>query len=179
MYSEKTFKNYIFWIQVKRVVLIILFSCIGAALGVLISELYESITRSNTFNVLIIVVSTILMFLFSLLLTMGTGKEVQDGYWKIAVLRKLTTIQKLIEANNSLLGSNEEFANNIFSKDKMKKISDISALKNLDEIDHLEDEDMEYDEETEENEVKKANKIKNKKENNNKKRSIKKVKDLV
>lgn len=32
MYSEKTFKNYIFWIQVKRVFLIILLSCLGAGL---------------------------------------------------------------------------------------------------------------------------------------------------
>ena len=90
MYSEKTFKNYIFWIQVKRIVIILLLTCIGAAIGVLVSELCESITKSNAFNVLIIAGTTIFMFLFSLLLTTSTGKEVQDGYWKIAVLRKLT-----------------------------------------------------------------------------------------
>ena len=47
MYSEKTFKNYIFWIQVKRVVLILLISAIGAAIGLLASELCESILKSN------------------------------------------------------------------------------------------------------------------------------------
>ena len=36
MYSEKTFKNYIFWIQVKRVFMILIFSSVGAGLGVLI-----------------------------------------------------------------------------------------------------------------------------------------------
>ena len=192
MYSEKTFKNYIFWIQVKRVVLIILFSCIGAALGVLISELYESISRTNTFNVLIIVVSTVLMFLFSLLLTMGTGKEVQDGYWKIAVLRKLTTIQKLIETNNSLIGSNENIVNSVLNKEDLKKITDISFSKEINHENQTDENDVEYEDEDineiqEEKDVKEEknkNKMKNKKENNKKennkkKRNIKKVKDLV
>ena len=189
MYSEKTFKNYIFWIQVKRVVLILLLSCIGAALGVLISELCESITKSNAFNVLIIVGSTIIMFLFSLLLTTGTGKEVQDGYWKIAVLRKLTTIQKLIETNNTLVSNK----NGVLNKQDINKLLDSSVHKITDELVTSELNDVEYEEDEvenietkenkeivkEENIAKKKNGKNNKGNRNKKKRKITKVKELV
>lgn len=187
MYSEKTFKNYIFWIQVKRVVLILLLSCIGAVVGVLISELCEFITKLSTFNVLIITGSTVFMFLFSLLLTTGTGKEVQDGYWKIAVLRKLTTIQKLIETNNSLVSNR----NNILNKDEINKILDSSVQKISEEVIITKLNDVEYEEDEIENsqikeekakevniEEKKNNKN-NKGNKNKKKRKITKVKELV
>ncbi len=178
MYSEKTFKNYIFWIQVKRVVIILLLSCVGAALGVLISELCESITKSNAFNVLIIAGSTVVMFLFSLLLTTGTGKEVQDGYWKIAVLRKLTTIQKLIEANNSLLGNNER---GLPSKEEINKLIDFSVQKVQEEQVMADDVEYEEDAEIQEIKIEKVNNTKKKKESKNdkKKRKITKVKELV
>ena len=52
---------------------------------------------------MIITISTIIFFLLALLLTAGTGRKVQDGYWKIAVLRKLTVIQKDLEINNELM----------------------------------------------------------------------------
>ena len=102
MYSEKSFKNYIFWVQVKRVFIIILLSCIGAALGILIGKILESAVQVSKYNNMIIAISTIIFFLISLLLTVGTGEKVQDGYWKIAVLRKLTVIQKNLELNNRL-----------------------------------------------------------------------------
>lgn len=108
MYSEKTFKNYIFWIQVKRVVLIILLSCIGAGIGVGIGAILKGTINVSTYNTLIIIVSTILFFLLSLVITSGTGKEVQDGYWKIAVLRKLTAIQKTLETNNELIAKDDD-----------------------------------------------------------------------
>lgn len=107
MYSEKKFKNYIFWVQVRRVVVIIILSCIGAALGVLIGEILESAAQIKSFNNGIIIISTIIFFLLSILLTIGTGKQVQDGYWKIAVLRKLTVIQKGLELNNELLKNSD------------------------------------------------------------------------
>ena len=103
MYSEKSYKNYIFWVQVKRIVVILLLSCIGAALGVLIGKILESTIKLTSFNNIIIAGSTIVFFLLALLLTVGTGKQVQDGYWRIAVLRKLTVIQKALEQNNELL----------------------------------------------------------------------------
>ncbi|MCI8309727.1 MAG: hypothetical protein HFJ45_06030 [Clostridia bacterium] len=111
MYSEKTFKNYIFWIQVKRVFMILIFSSVGAGLGVLIGGILKNTLKILDYNNLIIIVSTIVFFLISLLLTSGTGKEVQDGYWKIAVLRKLTVIQKDIEINNELLANSNKSLN--------------------------------------------------------------------
>ena len=107
MYSEKTFKNYIFWIQVKRVVLMILLSCIGAGIGVGIGAVLKGTVNITEYNTIIIIVSTIIFFLLSLIITAGTGKEVQDGYWKIALLRKLTAIQKTLETSNELLAKGD------------------------------------------------------------------------
>lgn len=172
MYSEKTFKNYIFWIQVKRVVLIILLSCIGAAIGVLVSELLESLTKSNQYNVIIIIVSTIIMFFLSLLLTTGTGKEVQDGYWKIAVLRKLTTIQKLIETNNALMGNNGDISS-IMNKNEINKLMVLGDKTNK-EIQSEHSNDLEYEEDSdlEEKQGEKIDKENNKNQEKNK-RTIK------
>lgn len=98
MYDENTFKNYIFWIKVKRVFFMIVFSIIGAALGVALSELIVNILRFDAYlKPIIITISTLLFFAISLLVTAGTAKEVQDGYWKIAVLRKLTVISKKLD----------------------------------------------------------------------------------
>jgi len=108
MYSEKAYKNYIFWVQVKRFVVIILLSCIGAAIGVLIGKVLESTIQVSEYNNAITAGCTIFFFLLSLLLTVGTGKEVQDGYWKVAVLRKLTVIQKNLELNNELLRNTDK-----------------------------------------------------------------------
>ena len=38
MYDENSFKNYIFWLQVKRVFLMIVFSIVGAFIGILLSQ---------------------------------------------------------------------------------------------------------------------------------------------
>ncbi len=99
MYSEKTFKNYIFWIQVKRFFLMVLFTIIGVAFGLLLGKLLEGTLRLQGYTNTLIIVFALVFFVMSLLLTAGTGKEVQDGYWKIAVLRKLTVIQKLLESS--------------------------------------------------------------------------------
>jgi hypothetical protein len=137
MYSEKTFKNYIFWIQVKRVVLIIVLSCIGSALGALIGSILKNTIQVSTYNTLIIIVLTLIFFAFSLLLTSGTGKEVQDGYWKIALLRKLTAIQKDIKINNELLSKAQnrkiDDKKNI-SVEKLKKPVDENVKKETDDV---------------------------------------------
>jgi predicted membrane protein len=98
MYDENTFKNYIFWLKVKRVFFMLAFSIIGAIIGIAISELIVNIlTFSTSLRYIIIAASTLLFFAISLLVTAGTGKEVQEGYWKIAVLRKLTVISKKLD----------------------------------------------------------------------------------
>ena len=133
MYSEKAYKNYIFWVQVKRVVVIIILSCIGAALGVLIGKVLESTVQVTEYNNAITAGSTIIFFLLSLLLTVGTGKEVQDGYWKVAVLRKLTVIQKNLELNNELLRNTDKSIKNNLS-------SVTSAINNIKEEEVSDDE---------------------------------------
>lgn len=148
MYSEKSFKNYIFWVQVKRVVLIIILSCIGAAIGVLIGKILESTIQLTSFNNAIIAVSTIIFFLLSLLLTVGTGEKVQDGYWKIAVLRKLTVIQKNLELNNQLL-------KNQLLKNTDKSIrNNLSSITNDIEETEFEDDEVEGVEENKKNKKK-------------------------
>ncbi len=98
MYDENTFKNYIFWLKVKRVFFMIVFSIIGAFIGLAISELVVNVLLFDEYlKPIIITISTLLFFAISLLVTAGTGKEVQDGYWKIAVLRKLTVISKKLD----------------------------------------------------------------------------------
>lgn len=97
MYSEKKFKNYIFWVKVRRLFLLILFSVLGCLIGIFASDLINTLAANNTYRVLIISISTLSFFAFTYLITIGTAKEVQDGYWKIAVLRKLTVISKKLD----------------------------------------------------------------------------------
>ena len=79
MYSENSFKNYIFWLQVKRVFLIIVFSIIGAGIGIVISQFITDVLQllDVSLKPYLIAGSTIIFFLISLLLTTGTGKEIQ------------------------------------------------------------------------------------------------------
>lgn len=122
MYSEKKFKNYIFWIQVKRVVLIIFLSIIGAAIGIGIGAILKGTIGITTYNNLIIIILTVAFFSFSVLITSSTGKEVQDGYWKIAVLRKLTAIQKTLETNNELVLKNGALEKDVIRKMNLENI---------------------------------------------------------
>lgn len=98
MYNENSFKNYIFWIKVKRIFFMIVFSIVGCIIGIIASDYVVNILNFDSmFRTLIVGISTLLFFSISLLITSNTGKEVQDGYWKIAVLRKLTVISKKLD----------------------------------------------------------------------------------
>ena len=110
MYDENSFKNYIFWLQVKRVFLMIVFSIVGAFIGILFSQFLIDVllVLDSSYKVIFIAFSTLLFFGISLLLTAGTGKEVQEGYWKMAVLRKLTVISKKLDYLENLEGSTQE-----------------------------------------------------------------------
>ena len=59
MYDEKTFSNYIFWLKVKRIVLVILFSIAGAVAGMVISDFVVNILNSESkyriFNFVILI----------------------------------------------------------------------------------------------------------------------------
>ena len=119
MYDEKTFGDYIFWLKVKRVVLIILFSVAGAIAGIAMS----------------------------LLCTTGTAEKVQEGYWKMTMLRKLTIISKkldvLVEENDNKVAGLLAPPKSQKSYSKAKK----STLKNFDDMDDDDEPDIDSSDE--------------------------------
>ena len=103
MYDENSYKNLIFWIKVKRVFLLIIFTILGTSIGVVASShLIDILMFHPILRPVIIIVSAILFLLVALLLTANTAKTIQDGYWKIAVLRKLTLISKKLDSLENL-----------------------------------------------------------------------------
>lgn len=148
MYDEKTFGNYIFWLKVKRVVLIILFSVAGAIAGIVISDFVVNILESAAkYRVLIIIVSTLIFFAMSLLCTTGTAEKVQEGYWKMTMLRKLTIISKkldvLVEENDNKVAGLLAPPKSQKSYSKAKK----STLKNFDDMDDDDEPDIDSSDE--------------------------------
>lgn len=98
MYDEDAYKRYILAIRIKKIFIIIAFCIIGAILGIIISSyIVDILLFSSVLKPTIITVSTLIFLAISLLLTSNISKEVQDGYWKIAVLRKLTLISKKLD----------------------------------------------------------------------------------
>lgn len=102
MYDEDSYRSEIFWIKAKRTFLIILFAIIGCSLGVLISQYFVDVLLFKLSKSLIIIFTTLIFISMALLLTANTGRDIQDGYWKIAVLRKLTLISKKLDALENL-----------------------------------------------------------------------------
>ena len=124
MYNENSFNNYIFWIKVKRIFFMLVFSIVGATIGFFISDYVINILLFDTiFRIIIIAISTLLFFAISLLITANTGKEVQDGYWKIAVLRKLTVISKKLDNLEKLDNLNNLINIEASKKQEIKEIS--------------------------------------------------------
>lgn len=118
MYSENSYKNYIFWLRVKQVFLMILFSIIGCVIGRLIGQYLVEILLFDIKSLYMsVTVSTLLFFVIAALMTSGTSKEVQEAYWKIAVLRKLTVISKKLDSLP------------VDTKENVKKIVDDSNIK--------------------------------------------------
>lgn len=116
MYNEKSYKKHLFWISAKRVFLIILFTIVGTALGIVISEyMVDILLFSSNLRNIIIIASGLLFLIISLLLTANTGKEIYDGYWRIAVFNELTTISEK-------LSNIDEKIQNQKSDKKTKKI---------------------------------------------------------
>lgn len=98
MYSENSYKNYIFWLKVKQIFVMILLSVIGCVIGRFIGQYLVEVLLFDVTNLYIsVTVSTLLFFSIAALITSGTSKEVQEAYWRIAVLRKLTVISKKLD----------------------------------------------------------------------------------
>lgn len=134
MYNEDSFKSYLFWIKVKRFFLMIVFSIVGSTLGVIISSyLIDVLLFDKIYRVIIITVSTIIFFTISLLLTSNIGREVQDGYWKIATLRKLTLISKKLDALENLEKLDLLISDSNLGQISKKNVKKDSSNKNLNE----------------------------------------------
>ena len=156
MYDEKTFNDYIFWLKVKRIVLVILFSIAGAVAGIVISDFIVNILGSNAkYRILITVVSTLIFFAMSLLCTTGTGEKVQEGYWKMAMLRKLTIISKkldiLVDENDNkiaalLAETKKSEKKSAFKSTKKSTIKDFDAIDDDDDYPEEKITDEENDE---------------------------------
>lgn len=98
MYDENSMKSHIFWIKVRRIFLLLVLTAIGTGIGVLISDYVVNILLFPAFLRIVIIVTSALLFLgLALLLTAHTGKEIEDGYWKIAVYKKLAIISKKLD----------------------------------------------------------------------------------
>ncbi len=103
MYDEDSFNKHIFWMKFKRIFLLIFFSIVGCIIGIILSAyLIELLLMPAQVRVPIIAGSTLLLFFMTLLSTSKINKDIQDGYWKIAVLRKLTLISKKLDSLDSL-----------------------------------------------------------------------------
>ena len=98
MYNENSFLNYITGLKIRRVFFMIVFSIIGAVIGIFLSDFIINILLFDSwFRIVIIAISTLLFFAISLILTINTTRDIQEGYWKIALLRKLTVISKKLD----------------------------------------------------------------------------------
>ncbi len=116
MYDEDTFSRHIFWMKFRRVFLLIFFSIIGCIIGIFLSAyLIELLFLPENIRIPIIAGTTLLLFFLTLFSTTKINKDIQDGYWKIAVLRKLTLISKKLD-----------------SLDNLQKLEGLDILKNLD-----------------------------------------------
>lgn len=114
MYNEDSYSRNLLWIKIKRIAFMVLFSILGCLLGVLISiYVIDVLELAPIYRIVIITVSTLLFFFISTAATANTGKEIQDGYWRIAVLRKLTLISKKLDSieNIEKILSNEDIEN--------------------------------------------------------------------
>jgi len=127
MYNEDSYSKHLTWLKVKRTIFMILFSIIGCIIGVFLSAfIIEVLMCDVIFRPIIITISTLLFFFISLVSTSNTSREVQDGYWKVAVLRKLTLISKKLDAL--------DYLSKLENLDKLDMLNNLELLNNLENI---------------------------------------------
>jgi len=127
MYNEDSYSKHLTWLKVKRTIFMILFSIIGCIIGVFLSAfIIEVLMCDVIFRPIIITISTLLFFFISLVSTSNTSREVQDGYWKVAVLRKLTLISKKLDAL--------DYLSKLENLDKLEMLNNLELLNNLENI---------------------------------------------
>lgn len=102
MYDEGTFKRHIIWLKIRRIIIVALFAIVGCLVGFLISEMVvDTLDFDASLRNIIFIVTTISGFLFGVLCTEGSAIAIQDGYWKMAVLRKLTLISIKLDKSST------------------------------------------------------------------------------
>ena len=122
---------------VKQIFLMIVFSIIGCVVGRFIGQyLIEVLLFPATSLYISVTVGTLFMFSIAAGMTSGTARDVQDAYWKIAVLRKLTVISKKLD--NIPEGRKKEIKNIVKEKN-------IKSMKNDVEMDTMEDVEVEVE----------------------------------
>ena len=122
MYDENSMKKHIFWLKARRIFFIILFTAIGSAIGAIISSYFIDILLfTKGLAIVVVAITTSLFLSIALLITANTGKEVADGYWKIAVYKKLAIISKKLdnlEKINEFLNPSEVKKEQVEKKEK-------------------------------------------------------------
>lgn len=168
MYDENSMKSHIFWIKFRRVFCIILFTAMGSALGAFISSYVVDVLLFPKFwSPIIVVISSILFLSIANIMTANTGKEVQDGYWKIAVYKKLVIISKKLdnldnldklenlEKINTILNPNEEKTETkkVIKKNKEENEQNDSLEKTSETVSSISEEVQSSEINSQENEV--------------------------
>ena len=101
MYNEREFKGHLKRLKIRKLLYMLIFSLLGSALGVVISDYIVDILLFNPIlRVIIISITTLSFFWFSTLITATTEKDVQDGYWKMEVLNNLNNISQKLDNIN-------------------------------------------------------------------------------
>ena len=125
MYDENSMKKQIFWLKARRIFFIILFTAIGSSVGAIISSYFIDILLfTKSLAIIVVAITTSLFLSIALLITANTGKEVADGYWKIAVYKKLAIISKKLdnlEKINEYLNPSEPKKENSEKHEKIDK----------------------------------------------------------
>lgn len=137
MYNEKSFENYIFWTKVRRVFLILLFSIIGCLIGIFVSDIINTVTINDSYRPIIVSISTLSFLALSLLLTIGTAREVQDGYWKMAVLRKLTVMSKKLDNIENIENFKEELNDLELIKNNQDAVEETNSIETENKIEEI------------------------------------------
>ena len=132
MFKESSYKHLLFWLKVKRIFFIIFFTLVGSILGGVLSSylvdvlMFYDISKNN-----IVLIFALVFFTFSIFFTTSISQTIQDGYWKIATLRKLTLISKKLDSLQKIEQMlTPEIANDI--KEAVKDINNINIIENKD-----------------------------------------------
>ncbi|MCR5185539.1 MAG: hypothetical protein K6D97_00265 [Clostridia bacterium] len=132
MFKESSYKHLLFWLKVKRIFFIIFFTLAGSILGGVLSSylvdvlMFYDISKSN-----IVLIFALVSFIFASFFTTSISQAIQDGYWKIATLRKLTLISKKLDSLKKIEELlNPEIANEI--KETVQEIKNINVLEDKD-----------------------------------------------